>query len=541
MKIVEGNIIDVVSKKIFKGRVYYTETINKIEEDSSVSNEQFILPGLVDAHVHIESTMLTPCEYSKMAIQHGVIVAIADPHEIANVCGVEGIRYMINNAEESPMKMLFGAPSCVPATTFENSGASISTQEIEELFAKNECSHLAEMMNFPAVINEEKSVLSKINVAKKFNKVIDGHAPLLNGKDLRKYVKAGISTDHECSSVHEALEKISLGMKIMLRKGSAANDFQNLISLIKTHPDDVMLCTDDCHPDDLENGYINLMVREALLKGYNIFDVLSASTITAKNLYDIDIGLLQEGDNADFIVVNKLKDFKILASIINGNEVYNYQKGVSFSSISKQEINNYYVNNIIQKDIKLERTGKVLSVIQLIENSLLTKLHLHDIDLTKSSIESDIELDILKVVVLNRYHKAKPSVGLIKGFNLKKGAIASSIAHDSHNIIAVGVNDSDIIKAITILNESQGGLALVDGSKSTLLSLPIAGLMSNLSCNEVAKQYSNLSQAVSFLGCTLKAPFMTLAFMSLLVIPELKLGDKGLFDVNKFQFIKLQN
>lgn len=541
MKTIEGNIVDVVSKNIFKGRIFYNETIEKIETDESIINEQFILPGLIDAHVHIESSMLTPLEYSKIALKHGVIASITDPHEIANVCGMNGIRFMIDNAKLTPMKIFFGVPSCVPATPFETSGAILSSKETEELFASSECSHLSEMMNYPGVIYDNKSVYSKIDVAHKYNKIIDGHAPLLSGNDLRKYVKAGISTDHECSTIHEALEKISLGMKIMLRNGSAAKDFKNLITLIKTHPNEVMLCTDDCHPDDLERGYINLLVLEAIEKGYDIFDILTASIKTANDFYNLKIGLLQINDAADFIVVNNLKDFKIISTNIRGNEVYNHKKGVLFQGENKTKINNFYKNEITIDEIRVERNSKFLNVIQVIEDSLITKKLVCETNTLDKYIETDTKKDILKIVVLNRYNKAKPSVGFINGFNLKKGAIAGSIAHDSHNIIAVGVSDTDIIKAINIIHNSQGGLAVVNDTENALLSLPIAGLMSDKSCGEIAKEYATLSQKAADLGCTLKAPFMTLAFMSLLVIPELKLGDKGLFDVNKFQFIDLQN
>lgn len=540
MKQVVGNIVDVVSKRIFKGIIYYNSSIIKIEEDNTIESKMYIIPGFIDAHVHIESSMLTPLEYSKVAVSHGVVAAVTDPHEIANVCGIEGVRYMIKNAQKTPMKLYFGAPSCVPATSFETSGFILSSDDIEQLFTNNECSHLAEMMNYPGVIYDDKEVYRKIEIAHKLNKIIDGHAPLLNGVDLKKYVKAGISTDHECTSVHEALEKISLGMKIMLRNGSAAKDFSKLITLIKTHPNEVMLCTDDCHPDELEKGYINLLVKEALDKGYDLFDVLTASTKTANELYDLNVGLLQENDSADFVVIDNLDDFSVCSTFINGQKVFDRSEGVFIDEKNDAVINNFFKNKITENDLVVQNNGTSFNVIEVIPDSLLTNKLV--IDSPKSNIiTSDIDNDILKIVVLNRYQKAKPAIGFIKGFGLKKGAIAGTIAHDSHNIVAVGVSDSSIITAIKEIQKSQGALVVADGDKISSLSLPLAGLMSDLTCSEVASNYKELSIMAQELGCTLKAPFMTLAFMSLLVIPELKLGDKGLFDVNKFDFINLQN
>lgn len=541
MKFIEGNIVDIIEKRIFKGRISYDNAIRQVEVDEKIESSNYILPGFIDAHVHIESSMLSPLEYSKIAVKHGVIASVTDPHEIANVCGIDGIRFMIQNASLTPMKLFFGAPSCVPATPFETSGGKISAKDIDELFENNECSHLAEMMNYPGVIFDDQEVYSKISVAKKHNKIIDGHAPLLNGADLRKYVRAGIVTDHECTTVYEALEKISLGMKVMLRNGSAAKDFQKLITLIKTHSKDVMFCTDDCHPDELEHGYINVLVKESLSKGYDLFDVLQAAILTANDLYGLNIGLIQVADSADFIEVDNLVDLNILSTTIDGEEVFNVDKGCLIDTCNSSVINKFHSNKVLIDDLIVERESNSINVIEIIPDSLLTKKIVIDVDIAKTVIESDIDNDVLKIVVLNRYEEAKPSIGFIHGFGLKKGAIAGTIAHDSHNIVAVGVNDLDIIKAIERINDSQGGLVVVNGEQSDLLSLPIAGLMSDKSCSEVALIYKNLSDLAVNLGCKLKAPFMTLAFMSLLVIPELKLGDRGLFDVSKFDFLNLQN
>ena len=540
MKTIEGNIIDINAQTCIKGRVYYTDTIYNIEYDISIQSEQYIMPGLVDAHVHIESSMLTPLEYSKIALKHGVVAAVTDPHEIANVCGLEGIQYMVDNAKLSPMKINFGAPSCVPATSFESSGAVIGSSEIEQLLEKETCSHLSEMMNFPGVLFSDKEVLAKLNIAKKYNKRIDGHAPLLRGDDLKKYVDAGISTDHECTTIEEAKEKIQLGMKIMLRESSASRDFQNLLPLLNENADKVIFCTDDCHPDDLEKGYINLLVKRALLAGYSIFDVLTAATKTAIDHYKLKVGLLRIKDPSDFIVVDNLNDFNILKTIIDGVEVFNGESVIVIEE-NNDVINNFYQNDIVANDIRVRRTSDKLNVIQIIEDSLLTKKLQVETNTQKQLIESNIESDILKIVVLNRYQKALPSVGFIKGFQLQKGAIAGTIAHDSHNIVAVGTNDSDLLQAIRKVQDSQGGLVVVNGAETSLLALPLAGLMSDKCCLEVALKYQELSLIAQNLGCKLHAPFMTLAFMSLLVIPELKIGDKGLFDVNLFDFIELQN
>jgi len=541
MKTLEGNIVDVRNRKIVKGRLLYNEKVLQILADNSVRSNQYILPGLVDAHVHIESSMLTPLEYSKVALKHGVIGAVTDPHEIANVCGIDGVRFMIENAKASPMKILFGAPSCVPATQFETTGAKLDVTQLEELFRTNECSHLSEMMNFPGVIYNDEEVLAKITIAKKYRKIIDGHAPQLTGADLRKYVRSGIATDHECTSVHEALEKISLGMKIMLRNSSASKDFQTLITLIKTHPSEVMLCTDDCHPDELQRGYINRMVKDALLKGYDLFDVLTASTLTAVELYQMNVGLLQPGDPSDFIVVDNLIDFTVLATFINGEEVFSSETGGTVHTKKSATINQFYWNLVEANDLLVERKQSAYHVIQVIENSLLTNKLTVLTNPGEKYIQTDLEQDILKIVVLNRYQKAKPAVGFIKGFNLKRGAIAGTIAHDSHNIVAVGVHDSDLLFAIEQIQKAQGGLTVVDGTEVVLLPLPVAGLMSDKSCSDVARCYQELSNKARDLGSTLPAPFMTLAFMSLLVIPELKLGDQGLFDVTSFSFIDLQS
>lgn len=538
MKTISGNIVDVVNGKISKGIISFDQKIRSIKYDDTIDEKHYIMPGFIDAHVHIESSMCNPFEYSKIALKHGTVAAITDPHEIANVCGIDGVMYMVNNANKTPMKIFTGAPSCVPATPFETSGAIITASDIEMLFKNNVCSHLSEMMNFPGIINQQKEVLDKISTAKKYNKKIDGHAPLLTKADLKKYIESGISTDHECTNTIEAIEKIQLGMKIMLRKSSASNDFSNLLSLFNNYPESLMFCTDDCHPDDLQKGYINKMLAEALAKKYKLFDAIRASSLNAIKHFDLDVGYLQLHQNADFIVVDNLENFDVISTYIDGNKVYENGE-YSFDDYIPKPINTYYKNNVDLDSITVPASGNKVHVIQVVENSLLTKKIVANAYIKNGFICSDPNNDILKLVVVNRYNKSKPAIAFIKGFGLKTGAIAGTIAHDSHNIIAVGVNDNDIIRVIDEIHKHKGALVVNTGTKVYSLPLPVAGLMSDKSCGIVANLYKELTEQAHILGCSLQSPFMTLAFMSLLVIPEIKLSDKGLFDGNTFQFINL--
>ncbi|MCF8361840.1 MAG: adenine deaminase [Prolixibacteraceae bacterium] len=540
MKSIEGNIVDIEKRKIIKGRMYYSNTIEKIIIDNDIKSNVYILPGLIDAHVHIESSMCTPINYAKEALKHGVIAAVTDPHEIANVCGIQGVEYMSKNALKTPMKIYTGAPSCVPATPFETSGAQLNPEEIDYLFKNNICTHLSEMMNFPGVLTGDKDVKAKIDIAKKYSKVIDGHAPLLSGDDLQLYYGSGITTDHECTTIEEATEKIELGFKIMLRKSSASNDFDKLYPLINEFPDSLMLCTDDCHPEDLIKGYINDLAKHLLNNNYSIFDILKVATKNAKEHYSLNVGLLQVTDPADFIVVDNLTDFNILNTILDGNTVYDINTEIIIKQENSVPINNFYVNILVANDILVRKESSKLKVIDIVENSLLTQSFVNVVKNEKNFIESDIDNDILKLVVLNRYQQAKPAIGFIRGFNIKSGAIATTVSHDSHNIVAVGTNDEDLLNAISKVQKLNGGMVYTDGNDVFELPLPIAGLMSDKSCKDVAINYEEITAKVKQSGCKLHAPFMTLSFMSLLVIPKLKLGDKGLFDVTKFEFTDLQ-
>ncbi len=535
---ISGNIVDVVNERIFKG------TIN-IENDRIVSiseavceSDNYLLPGLIDAHIHIESSMLVPSEFARLASVHGTVATVSDPHEIANVLGLEGVNFMIENGNSVPFKFYFGAPSCVPATSFESSGAVIGIKDIEELLQRKEIKYLSEMMNFPGVIHNDTVVRGKLNFAKQHNKPIDGHAPGLKGTDLTTYINAGITTDHECFTIEEALEKIGHGMHIQIREGSAAKNFEALIPLLKLYPDKIMLCSDDKHPDDLAEGHINLLVKRGIQLGYDPIAILKTCTFNPVKHYQLDVGLLQKGDPADFIVVNNLSDFNVLSVFINGEMVS--QNGIShIKPILVKSPNKFSADRINENDLLVKASGDRMKIIKAIDGQLVTEQKIVDVKSTNGYILSDPENDVIKIVVLNRYSKSKPTVGFINGFALKRGAIASTVAHDSHNIIAVGTSDDEIVKAISLLIMTKGGISLVDGEKTILLPLPVAGIMSNDDGYKVAENYKLLNNAVKNLGSTLKSPFMTMSFMALLVIPELKISDRGLFDVNDFKITSL--
>lgn len=536
---IKGIIVDIFNQKLFPGKILIED--GKIKDITDANNvpKQYILPGFIDAHVHIESSMLVPTRFSELSMKHGTIATVSDPHEIANVLGIGGVEFMIENARNTPQRLFFGAPSCVPATNFETSGAVLGVEETDYLLKKDEIYFLAEMMNFPGVIYEDKEVIGKLELAKKYNKPVDGHAPMLTGDDLKKYAEAGISTDHECTSIEEAEEKIALGMKILIRNGSAAKDFDVLYPLIDKYPDKVMFCTDDCHPDDLLEGHINTMVKEAIHRGCNIFNVLQAACVNPVLHYDIPVGLLRKGDTADFIVVDDFRDFKVKEMYINGVQYVENYSLLYKSPVLKERPNNFNIEKIKPEDIKLSAKSNKAKVITAKDRSLLTGFEIHDIKIKNGFAISDPENDILKIVVVNRYQKAKPIIGFIKGFGLKHSAIATSVAHDSHNIIAVGTDDEKIADAINRIIEARGGMCFVGENETEVLELPVAGLMTDANPEETAEKYKKLTQKAIKSGSLLNAPFMTLSFMALLVIPQLKIGDKGLFDVNKFQFTEV--
>ena len=503
----------------------------------------YVLPGFIDAHVHIESSMLTPAQFARLSVVHGTVGTVSDPHEIGNVLGVKGVEYMIEDSRRVPFKFCFGAPSCVPATTFETAGATISVKEVRQLLALKEIGYLAEMMNFPGVLNEDPEVMMKIQWANAFNKPIDGHAPGLRGEAAKKYIETGITTDHECFTYEEAFEKIQLGLEyVLIREGSAAKNFEALIPLMAQYSSRLMFCSDDKHPDNLVDGHINQLVKRALAKGYKLFDVLRAACVNPVLHYRLPVGLLREGDSADFIIVDNLHDFTVLETYINGEKVAD--RGTSLLPDLRSPIVNQFDCQPCQaSDLAIPAPSTFLSlkVIEALDGQLITNLLEVPARVEAGYIVSDTERDILKIAVINRYQPAPVAIGFIKNFGLTQGALASSVAHDSHNIIAVGCDDESLAKAINLVIEAQGGVSAVDGEGSGhILSLPIAGLMSDKDGYEVANQYTALDSFVKqTLNSTLASPFMTLSFMGLLVIPSLKMSDLGLFDGSTFQFTKL--
>jgi len=480
--------------------------------------------------------MLIPSEFARLAVVHGTVATVSDPHEIANVLGIEGVKYMINNGNKVPFKFNFGAPSCVPATNFETAGAVIGVEGVQELLEMREIKYLAEMMNYPGVIFEDKEVLAKLAAAKELGKPIDGHAPGVRGVDIAKYITAGISTDHESFTYEEALEKLSLGMKILIREGSAAKNFEALIALLPLFADRMMFCSDDKHPDDLIEGHINQLVARALKKGCDLFDVLKVACINPVEHYGLDVGLLKVGDPADFIICEDIENFKIKATYINGKMVA--ASGDSFiKPVEAAILNNFQVAKKKPYDFQIPAKGKKIQVIKAINDEIVTEHFLANASIENGLAVSNNTADILKIAVVNRYQEAPVSLAFINGFQLTEGAIASCVGHDSHNIIAVGLDDASICKAVNLIIENKGGIAAVSAKASKVLPLPIAGIMTNADGYETAKLYAAIDAfAKNALGTTLTAPFMTLSFMALLVIPSLKLGDKGLFDGAKFEF-----
>ena len=538
MKVISGNIVDIINKRIYPGKVLITgDRIERIEECEAVE-DQYILPGFIDAHVHIESSMLVPSEFARMAVVHGTVATVSDSHEIANVCGMEGVRFMITNGEQVPLKFYFGAPSCVPATVFETAGAEISAVEIDELLQSDKIKYLAEMMNWPGVLFNDPLVYAKIEIAKKYNKPVDGHAPGLTGEQAAKYIAAGISTDHECFSKEEALGKLELGMKILIREGSAAKNFDSLIDLLHDYEDHIMFCSDDKHPDSLLLGHINQLVIRALEKGIDLFKVLKAACVNPVLHYSLDSGLLREGDAADFIVIDNLESFSVKQTYINGDLVA--ADGKSFiKPVEVLPVNNFNCLPIDASDIKVEALDSKIAVIEALDGQLITRSLLEDALIENGFIISNQETDTLKIIVKNRYQQAPPAVAFIKNFGLKNGAIASSIAHDSHNIIAVGTSDELIADAVNQIVSCKGGIVTVSATESKLLPLPVAGIMTTQDGYEVAALYTELDLFAKKLGSNLTSPFMTLSFMALLVIPSIKLSDLGLFDAEKFEFTPL--
>jgi len=539
---ITGNLVDVHQKKIYPAEIKVEgERIISITPISQYPNIpiSFVLPGFVDAHIHIESSMLIPSEFARLAVVHGTVATVSDPHEIANVCGMKGVAFMIENGNTVPFKFNFGAPSCVPATVFETAGAELTSKEVEDLLRREDVSYLSEMMNFPGVLNGDEEVMKKIAAAKKFEKPVDGHAPGLRGSDAKRYIDAGISTDHECFTAEEALDKLQHGMKIIIREGSAAKNFEALIELLNVYPDQMMFCSDDKHPDSLVEGHINQLCARAVAKDIDVFKILQAACVNPVGHYKLKVGLLRENDFADFVVIKDLKNFEVLQTYVNGELVAENGKSLIDQQLAiGNAVNNFSCSKKGAQDFEVAVGNDPLPrlAMEALDGQLITNKIPFKPKIEQGNIVSDVENDVLKIVVVNRYKDAPVAKAFIKNFGLKKGAIASSVAHDSHNIVAVGVDDESLCRAVNLVIEKQGGVSCV-GNHDLILPLPVAGLMSAEDGYEVAKKYSEIDKAAKALGSTLSAPFMTLSFMALLVIPHLKLSDLGLFDGDSFTFI----
>ena len=540
---IHGKLVDILYRTISPstinirdGRISSIETYHGAEQDLP-----FILPGFIDSHVHIESSMLIPAEFARLAVVHGTVATVSDPHEIANVCGIEGVEYMIRNGNTVPFKFNFGAPSCVPATGFETAGAALDSAAVGSLLARPEVKYLSEMMNFPGVLSGDKEVIEKIRLAHAAGKPVDGHAPGLRSETAKQYIDAGISTDHECFTAEEALDKLSAGMKILIREGSAARNFEALANLLNDHAESMMFCSDDKHPDSLVAGHINKICARAVAKGIDVFKVLRAACINPVLHYNLDVGLLQILDPADFVLVKDLVNFDVIATYIDAILVA--ENGHSLLKTSGSEtigpINNFHCKPKAATDFAIDDTDEAYryysqNVIEALDGQLITKRITGTLNRKEGLLMSDLTNDILKIVVVNRYRDAPVAKGFIKNFGLKTGALASSVAHDSHNIVAVGVDDEAITKAVNLVIAGEGGISCVGPAGTKVIGLPVAGLMSDDDGYRVAVAYTDIDEMAKSLGSTLSSPFMTLSFMALLVIPEIKLSDLGLFDGSSF-------
>ena len=541
MTSLNANLVDIVKRSIQPVRLTFSqgliESITPLSADATC--DTYLLPGFVDAHIHIESSMLTPAQFAAIAVCHGTVATVSDPHEIANVLGLPGVEYMLSDAARVPLKICFGAPSCVPATSFETTGCTIDVEATAKLLSHDQIHYLAEMMNFPGVLGSDADVLAKIAEAKKRGKPVDGHAPGLVADDARRYFAAGISTDHECTTMQEALDRIAVGVYVQIREGSAARNFDALWPLIDQHPGQVMFCSDDKHPHELLHGHINQLCRRAVAKGCDVFNVLTAACLTPVHHYGLNVGGLKVGDPADFVEVGSLTEFDVRRTFIDGNCVA--ENGVSkLDPSSAEPINHFACSRKTESDFAVPAdNAKKIRVMVAHDGLLMTSSETVSPTISDGQLACDSIHDTLKISVVNRYSEAAPAVAFVRGFGLKRGAIAGSVAHDSHNIIAVGASDAELCAAVNAVVETQGGLSAVDGDQIETLPLPVAGLMSNLSCKDVATQYEELQKVAQNLGCSLHDPFMTLSFLALLVIPSLKLSDKGLFDVQQFAFTDL--
>ena len=541
MQQIKGRLVDLDTRTTYGAIVTVNNEgyIEAIEKDPTRDKRGwFILPGFIDAHVHIESSMLLPVEFAKLAVTHGTVATVSDPHEIANVLGIEGVKYMLENAKHTPLSINFGAPSCVPATSFETAGAAIGIGEIVELLERDDILYLSEVMNYPAVLNGDMEMLAKISAAIERGKAVDGHAPGLRGEEAAAYARAGITTDHECTSADEARDKLDAGMKILIREGSAAKNYEALGEF----PEKLMFCTDDSHPDDLLRGHINLLVQRAIRQGYNVFDVLTIACRNPVKHYGLDIGQLRVGDRADFIQVDDLRHMAVMKTYIKGQLVAEAGHH-NMPDFRQEPVNRFNCSPKKPEDFVVESgpEGAQLRVIEVFDGELVTgkKLMMPSLDESGRPVAAP-ERDLLKIAVINRYQDAPVAVSFVTGMKLQRGAIASSVAHDSHNIVVVGVDDEAICRVANAVIAERGGIAAGRDEHLEVLPLPVAGIMSNDTGPRVAARYEALTGfARRKLRCGLNSPFMTLSFLALLVIPELKLSDKGLFAAEGFGLVDL--
>ncbi len=541
--IIQGNLVDIRARRIYPAEITVRDqTILSIRELGSEVKipPHFICPGFIDSHVHIESSMLVPSEFARLAVVHGTIATVSDPHEIANVLGKPGVEFMISNGRQTPFYFYFGAPSCVPATVFETAGGALHSDDVEELLSRPEINYLSEMMNFPGVLQQDPEVMKKIAAAKKFNKPIDGHAPGLRGEEAGVYIRAGISTDHECFTAEEALDKLQRGMKILIREGSAARNFEALAGLLHDHWEDMMFCSDDKHPDSLVNGHINQLCARAAARNIDIFKILTAACVNPITHYRLACGQLNPGDPADFILLKDLHHFEVFQTWLQGRLVAENGHSLLDYKPASSKPNRFNATLTEPADFSFpafpsEKSCYPYPVIEALDGQLITMKHTSEIEPHNGLWVANPEKDILKIVVLNRYTKSRPAIAFIKNFGLKTGALASSVAHDSHNIVAVGVNDEDLSRAINAVISENGGISVAGAHGIFSLGLPVAGLMSNEDGYQVADRYTQIDAVAKSLGSDLASPFMTLSFMALLVIPHLKLSDLGLFDGDAFQ------
>ncbi len=539
---VSGNLCDPVARRIRPATVTVSNGRIAALTWDSIAHDSWILPGFVDAHVHVESSLVPPSEFARLAVPHGTVATVSDPHEIGNVLGVPGVEWMLADARRTPFKFCFGAPSCVPATPFDRAGAVIDAAAVAALLDRRDVGYLSEVMNYPGVVAGDRDLLAKISAAKARGKPVDGHAPQLRGPDLEAYVAAGITTDHECVELIEALEKLALGMRIQIREGSAARNFAALAGLVDSHPDRCMLCSDDKHPDTLVLGHIDDLVRRALDRGSDLFDVLQVACVNPVRHYRLPVGLLQLGDPADFLVVDDLKSLRIRAVIVDG-DVAATDGVCHWPRLECDTPNAFAARPKAPADFEIRVAdadrGRSVRVIEALDGQIVTGQAVVTPRIEGGRIVPDLAADLLLIAVVDRYADRPPAVALVRHFGLTRGAIASSVAHDSHNIVAVGATAADIARAVNLVIETRGGLSAVGDGRELILPLPIAGLMSDRPGTEVAARYAELDRFAKGLGSRLAAPFMTLAFMSLLVIPALKLGPDGLFDVAAFRPVSL--